>query len=227
VGERRAGAYVALLGPADAEHQWSVDLNAEHPVTTVPVSLAVAPGGVDEIVAALTVQRRALHRRTQRRLGRPHRSPADLPVILNDYMNTLMGDPTTARLLPLVDAAATAGADYFCIDEACSAHWRALHPAPDPAAWRSIVDPSDRLRLGLRELYAWYRETEPMTANVLRDAELLPALRPIVAGGLLRYLDDVGRILTEPIHVRGRLRERVEAAESPWAARLSRSPAPA
>jgi alpha-galactosidase len=37
-------------------------------------------------------------------------------VIYNDYMNTLMGDPTTARLLPLVDAAAEAGVEAFCID---------------------------------------------------------------------------------------------------------------
>ena len=39
-----------------------------------------------------------------------------MPVIFNDYMNTLMGDPTTEKLLPLIDAAAEVGADYFCID---------------------------------------------------------------------------------------------------------------
>ena len=116
VGERRDGAYVALLGPTDAEHQWSVDLTAAHPFTTVPVSFAVASGGVDEIMAALTAQRRALHGAAQRALGRPRLAPAELPVIFNDYMNTLMGDPTTARLGPLIDAAAAVGADYFCID---------------------------------------------------------------------------------------------------------------
>jgi len=41
---------------------------------------------------------------------------------------------------------------------ACSAHWRALHPTPDLAGWRSIEDPGRRIRLGLRQLYAWYRE---------------------------------------------------------------------
>ena len=37
-------------------------------------------------------------------------------MIFNDYMNTLMGNPTTERLLPLIDAAAEVGAEYFCID---------------------------------------------------------------------------------------------------------------
>jgi alpha-galactosidase len=31
-------------------------------------------------------------------------------------MNTVMGDPSTERLLPLITAAARAGAEYFCID---------------------------------------------------------------------------------------------------------------
>jgi AcrR family transcriptional regulator len=95
---------------------------------------------------------------------------------------------------------------------ACSAHWRALHPTPDLATWRAIQDPGARLRLGLRELYGWYRETEPMTANVLRDAQILPALRAILEGGLLRYLDQARQVLTEPLEARGRRRQRVDAA---------------
>ncbi len=94
---------------------------------------------------------------------------------------------------------------------ACSAHWRALHPAPDPSGWHAD-DPGTLLRLGLGELYAWYRETEPMTANVLRDAELLPALRPIIERGLGAYLQQVRGIITAPIRGRGRRRARVDAA---------------
>ena len=95
---------------------------------------------------------------------------------------------------------------------ACSSHWRALHPTPDPAIWLATEDTAKRLRLALRELYAWYRETEPMTANVLRDAGLRPALRQIVDKGLGRYLDNVHRILTEATGVRGLRRKRVDAA---------------
>ncbi|SFD46292.1 glycoside hydrolase family 36 protein [Streptomyces aidingensis] len=112
VYERREGdTCLALLGPTDAEHQWSETVTERRPFTTVPVSLAVAAGGPDEALGALTRQRRALRARHV-----PAAAPRRLPVIFNDYMNTLMGDPTTARLLPLIDAAAEAGADCYCID---------------------------------------------------------------------------------------------------------------
>nr|WP_272954966.1 glycoside hydrolase family 36 protein [Kribbella shirazensis] len=107
IGESRDGGYLLLSGPTDQEHQWSVEITAGNPFTTVPVSL-VAGTDRDSIFAALTRQRRAIR----------HRRPADdrMPVIFNDYMNTLLGDPTTDKLLPLIDAAAGVGADYFCID---------------------------------------------------------------------------------------------------------------
>jgi AcrR family transcriptional regulator len=103
--------------------------------------------------------------------------------------------------------------NHFPDDEAllsaCSAHWRSLHPAPDPAGWRSIADGGARLRHGLRALYGWYRETEPMTGNVLRDAESVPALRRIVEAGLGRYLQEAADVLAEPFLSRRR-RRRIE-----------------
>ena len=102
--------------------------------------------------------------------------------------------------------------DEAALFTACSAHWRALHPVPDPAAWLTTTDAGERLRLGLYELYSWYRETESMTANILRDAELVPAMRPFVEDGLGGYLAAVRRILAEPIPVRGRRRRHLDAA---------------
>ncbi|HEY3550623.1 MAG TPA: helix-turn-helix domain-containing protein [Gaiellaceae bacterium] len=91
--------------------------------------------------------------------------------------------------------------DDAALFAACSAHWRALHPPPDPAGWTD-------LRQGLRELYAWYRATEPMTANVLRDAEVLPSLRGVIEPGFGAYMAGVRAVLAERA---GRSR-RVEAA---------------
>ena len=54
--------------------------------------------------------------RNGRLTRRPHPDNERLTVIYNHYMNTLMGDPTTERLLPLVDTTADAVAEAFCID---------------------------------------------------------------------------------------------------------------
>lgn len=104
--------------------------------------------------------------------------------------------------------------DEAALFAACSAHWRALHPAPEPTSWLELADPGQRLRSGLYELYSWYRETEPMLANVLRDVEVVPAMRPVVDQGLGAYLEAVRRTLGEPIRVgsRGRRRSRIDAA---------------
>jgi AcrR family transcriptional regulator len=102
--------------------------------------------------------------------------------------------------------------DEVALFAACSTHWRSLHPAPDPAAWRTIADPAEKRRVALSAIYVWFRETEPMTANVLRDVDLKPALRPIIEGGLGRYLAAVHQFLVDTSGVRGTAKKRVIAA---------------
>jgi hypothetical protein len=75
-----------------------------------------------------------------------------------------------------------------------------------------VTDRGARLRLALGDLYTWYRETEPMTANVLRDAETIPALRAIVDDGLGRYLSEVRLLLSDPFRARGTRRDRIDVA---------------
>lgn len=84
-------------------------------------------------------------------------------------------------------------ADLFA---ACSAHWIGLHPYPTIDAWAAIADPRERTQTALRGLYAYYRAVEPMLANVRRDAQLLPALQAVVAGGA-NYFAALEEILTE------------------------------
>ena len=52
----------------------------------------------------------------RRRIRRPNQDNEKLPIIFNDYMNCLFGDPTTEKELPLIDAAAEIGCEYFVID---------------------------------------------------------------------------------------------------------------
>jgi AcrR family transcriptional regulator len=60
---------------------------------------------------------------------------------------------------------------------ACTEHWSATNPPPDPASWTQIAAPEERLRRALVEVYTYYRRTEPMIANVVRDAEVHPLTR--------------------------------------------------
>jgi alpha-galactosidase len=101
------GAYVAALGPTDTLHHWSYTVDAEATFTSVPATFTVA----DSFDTAF--DQLATHRRVARR---SHPQNDALPVTFNDYMDTLEGDPTEAKLLPLIDAAAKAGCEYFCID---------------------------------------------------------------------------------------------------------------
>lgn len=108
-GEREGAAYIALFGPDDAHHQWHQLLAPGEEFNTVPAVLVrTETGGLDAAFGTLTDYRRGIRR--------DHPDHRSLPVIYNDYMNTLNGDPTTERLLPLIEAAATAGAEVFVID---------------------------------------------------------------------------------------------------------------
>jgi AcrR family transcriptional regulator len=63
---------------------------------------------------------------------------------------------------------------------ACQQHFLAAHPYPDISAWTTITDPVERLGYALTAFYARYRETEAMTANILRDAPGIPALAALL-----------------------------------------------
>jgi AcrR family transcriptional regulator len=92
--------------------------------------------------------------------------------------------------------------DPDTILEACSTHYRALNPPPDPHDWLAIDDPRERLRRGLLDVYGYYRRNEQMMANVLRDRELgVP-----VGDGFLRHRAAGKQILAQAFGVRGRRR---------------------
>jgi len=67
--------------------------------------------------------------------------------------------------------------DERALLHACRGHWRAANPPPDPGPWSQVADPRERLRTALAEVYAYHRRTEPMMANVVRDAQVHPLTR--------------------------------------------------
>ncbi|MBA8793584.1 alpha-galactosidase [Friedmanniella endophytica] len=114
--------YLTAAGPNEDRHGWFETVAPGGSFTAVPAGLVWSPDGRDGALAELTRYRRTIRR--------PNADDADCPVIFNDYMNALEGDPTTEKLLPLIAAAAEAGAEYFVID----AGWY----ADDPGWWDEV-----------------------------------------------------------------------------------------
>jgi alpha-galactosidase len=100
--------YLQLSGPTENENVWWKKLMPGKTFTTIPIAAGVVTGDFEQAIQALTHYRRVIRR--------PNQDNQNLPVIFNDYMNCLFGDPTTGKLLPLIDAAAMVGCEYFCID---------------------------------------------------------------------------------------------------------------
>ncbi len=101
--------YAYLGGPDDLHSAAWKNLKPGETYQTVPVAVGCVRGGFDEAVEALTRYRREA-------CVRPPSRNSRCPVIFNDYMNCLWGDPTEAKELPLIAAAAKAGCEYFVID---------------------------------------------------------------------------------------------------------------
>ncbi len=165
-GRGVGSSYMALLGPTDAEHHWRLILNPGRSFETVPVALAVSYEGFEGAVGRLTRYRRAIRR--------PHEDHRRLPVIFNDFMNTLMGEPTTERLVPLIKAAARAGTEYFCIDsgwyaEISETWWDTV------GAW---VPSKDRFPNGITEVLELIR-AEGMVPGLWIEPEVVGVRSPV------------------------------------------------
>ena len=101
--------------------------------------------------------------------------------------------------------------DEAALFVACTGHWMEANPQPELTRWAAIADPDARLREGLAELYAYYRRTESMFVNVLRDETTMP----IVARMLAFYRDflaGAGEAMMVGRRERGYARRRVRAA---------------
>ncbi len=117
VGEDDPGLHITAFGPEFQDHQWFTNLGEGNDFESVPVSFAIAGGDWQQVVAEMTLQRRALRASKARELGRLEQFERTQGVVVyNDYMNTLFGDPRLEKEIPLIEGAANVGADIFCID---------------------------------------------------------------------------------------------------------------
>jgi AcrR family transcriptional regulator len=101
--------------------------------------------------------------------------------------------------------------DEQALFAACSSHWRAANPPPDPGGWAAIDDPAERTETALRELYAFYRRTEDMYTSLLRDEPVVPVVQRLLRD-FYGYLSAIEDILMAGRRLRGRAARRTRAA---------------
>ena len=147
IGDLTSGAhlYVQLSGPTEQESHWWKRLAPGESFKTVPVAVGSVRGSFSDGIAELTRYRRVMRR--------PHRDNEVLPVIFDDYMNCLMGDPTEEKELPLIEVAAGLGCEVFMMD----AGW---YVSGDGDWWNSVGEweaSAERFPSGLPSLLAHIR----------------------------------------------------------------------
>jgi AcrR family transcriptional regulator len=97
--------------------------------------------------------------------------------------------------------------EELSLDRACSGLYFERNPAPAPDGWKTVADPVERLRVGLRETYAYHARTEQMITRALADARDHPVMAPYHA-----HWARAARVLLEPWPTSGRLRKQLGAA---------------
>ncbi|SPN99192.1 related to Melibiase subfamily [Cephalotrichum gorgonifer] len=152
IGDYRAGLYFNASGPTDQNHSWSKRLGPGESFDSAPAALAVVPSSFESAFVPLNSYRRLMRRK--------HEDNDTLPIIFNDYMNCLMGDPTTEKVEALIAPAKRAGSEVFVID--CG--WY----SDDSGWWETVGEwkPSKRRFPGGLE----------KTLRKIRDAGMVPGL---------------------------------------------------
>lgn len=121
--------YLKISGPNEQEHDWYKELKTGESFETVKAAVVIAED-FNEAVGEMTKYRRTIV---------TNNLPNErLPIIFNDYMNCLMGDPTEEKSLPIIERASKIGAEYYCIDAGWYANgtWWDSVGEWKPSAWR-------------------------------------------------------------------------------------------
>ncbi|MBR5152895.1 MAG: alpha-galactosidase [Clostridia bacterium] len=156
--------YLKLSGPTEQENQWYKELMPGESFESVKACITVG----DTFTSAL--KEMTLYRRE---IIEDNDANRKLPVIFNDYMNCLMADPTTEKMIPVIDRAAEAGADYYCMDAGWYADgtWWETVGEWMPCAWRFPG--------GIKEVFD-YIKAKGMVPGIWLEIEVMGINCPIL-----------------------------------------------
>lgn len=155
--------YLKLSGPSEQENGWYKRLMPGESFESVKAAIAVGTD-FDTALAEMTHCRRRLFQNSD--------ANRSMPVIFNDYMNCLWGDPTEDRELPVIDRAAETGAEYFCMD----AGWYA-----DGAWWETVGEwkpEQTRFPHGIKYVFDYIRK-KGMIPGIWLEIEVMGIQCPI------------------------------------------------
>ncbi len=156
--------YLKLSGPNEQENGWYKELDEGESFESVKACVAIS-NSFENALCELTKYRRAIIEN--------NKENATLPVIFNDYMNCLWGDPTEEKLLPIIERASELGAEYFCVD----AGWYA-----DGYWWDSVGEwkPCDwRFPNGIKSIFDRIR-AKGMVPGIWLEIEVMGIICPIL-----------------------------------------------
>lgn len=166
ISDHAGHCYLSVSGPSEIESHWYKELKKGESFVSVASGIGVACGGFDNAMQQLNSYRR--------RIRRKNADNESLAIIFNDYMNCLWADPTTEKELPLIDAAAEAGCEYFCID----AGWYAKGFWWDwVGEWKESLD---RFPNGLKEVTDYIR-SKGLIPGVWLELEVMGIKCPIAS----------------------------------------------
>jgi alpha-galactosidase len=108
IGDWEDSLYLVAGGPTLVDHAWQIDLTPGESFTSVPVALCRTEGGIENAFVAMNDYRRCI--------VRPHSDHKTQPIIFNDYMNCLMGNPDESKVKALLDPVLKCKAEYYVMD---------------------------------------------------------------------------------------------------------------
>lgn len=164
IGKNHDDGYLALSGPTNIDHAWERILKPGDSFTTVSADVTLGLD-FDDAIRQLTAYRRIT--RT------PHEDNHAPKVIFNDYMNTINGDPTTEKLLPLIKGAAQVGVEIFVVD--CGWYDDTGNWWPSVGEWKPSTT---RFPNGFAEVIDAIHN-EGMQAGLWLEPEVIGILSPI------------------------------------------------
>lgn len=187
IADQNGHLYLNISGPTEVQSHWFKELNPGDSFTTVPVAVGVsrlaegtpAQSFAADECASLTpdiacfeaaMGELTKYRRVIRRKNNDNES---LKIIFNDYMNCLWGDPTTEKEIPLINAAAEAGCENFCIDAGWYAKgfwWDAV------GEWK---ESRERFPNGMKEVTDYIR-SKGMVPGVWLEIEVMGIHSPVL-----------------------------------------------